>query len=223
MTSAQRRTDAAKMLPSIVGAVVITIALTACTQLDTGEPIAIPEVTLEPLASPSPSNEPATPESIIETYAVGEVMTEEDALILRRDYQNPFGAYQMNDGTWRLIDKAAPLPEEIMTEVIQTFTETHTAVRETSAPGSSAPGRNAMEQMAKFQSNSGKRVLVVYEVITGDASGERVAPFWFWFNQSGTQGSSRLNSAEEALQEAQSFVQQQGWAEGTYEIIVIDP
>lgn len=223
MTSAQRRTNAARLLPSIVSAVAITVALTGCTQYEPQTPVLVPEITLPPSASPTPtaSEAPVTTESIIESHAVGEVMTEEDALMLRRDFRSEYGAYQMNDGTWRFIDKAAPLPEEIMTEVVQTFTDTHNAVRETARPGSSDPARNAMEQMAKFQSNSGKRVLVVFEVLTFDESGENVAPFWFWLNQAGTQGSSRQNSADQALAGAEAHAQSQGWQEGTYEIIVI--
>ena len=149
-------------LTAITAALAVTLALTGCVET----PNVVPSPTSSQGATPSsdPTNAPAF------DYAVGDELTEIDAMEVLRDMESPYRAYQMPDESWVLIAKSEPLPTVVSDDI--SLKAKSLPVFGANNDGIKSAVSTSISFVAQLEYETGKSIALVTRFFAGNDAGE---------------------------------------------------
>lgn len=169
----------------------------------------------EPSEEDIEAAEAAERADLVKTLAGGDAITEEQAMLIKRDWQADPGAYQLADGSWVFIRKSEPLPEVVKKDVASRVTSKNPGnVDSMEVVGFVGEVRDIA---AATSSSVGKSVFVVVQVYTFTPTDSTVRARWIGY-------SSRVNvteardTAEQAVADVTRFAAENGTE--NYEIVI---
>lgn len=115
----------------------------------------------EPDAAAGLAASPVSPSPSAPAYVAGEVVDAATAEVMAANYDGPQRGYPMPDGSYIVVDRAAPLPDAVQQDVNargDAFTRTFPRV-EDAGSGAAADARSKL--MADIASQTGKQVVLV--------------------------------------------------------------
>ncbi|AWB90311.1 hypothetical protein [Homoserinimonas hongtaonis] len=196
---------------------IITVSALAALALIAGAAVAVigPSVTA-PEAKPTQSSAPVEDSSSIEGLSVGDVLTEEQARPLGRNYNDKTAQpFKLPDGTEVLISSEEPLPESVRTALTEKFAAT-------TASGSRESARAALQESRWVQSQTGRNIIIVIQSYGVLGYGSDGAPYsdnvWVATGPFAKDGVPAFATRDEAFAHAQQIVAVQE-NPGSWEII----
>ncbi|AWB90312.1 hypothetical protein [Homoserinimonas hongtaonis] len=197
---------------------IITVSALAALALIAGAAVAvIGPGAIAPEAKPTESSAPVEDSSSIEGLSVGDVLTEEQARPLGRNYNDKTAQpFKLPDGTEVLISSEEPLPESVRTALTEKF-----AGLVGGSP--SVEATTAVLQAAKWaQAQTGRQIVVVTESYGHAGYGADGVPYngnvWIATGPWATEGVPGFATRDAAFAQAQKVVASQE-NPGSWEII----
>lgn len=132
----------------------------------------------EPDAAAGLAASPVSPSPSAPAYVAGEVVDAATAEVMAANYDGPQRGYPMPDGSYIVVDRAAPLPDAVQQDVNargDAFTRTFPRV-EDAGSGAAADARSKL--MADIASQTGKQVVLVNRTEGYDYYENPVTGWW---------------------------------------------